>query len=186
MPLPLIFPPPPLPPAQREEEHHAKDDLSRQDLQKRLPLLPRAQGEKHENWSREDQERPVDPRNGLHVVVTTTIRVFPSFQTFEERLHPGLIVARSGNRTRRRDGPEGTATPQHTTFRAIKSSSAKRRGAGRYEVMGQDRGFCMQTRGFNHIHVTDEKMTVQFINPDGQRIHAYERDLSGKTTVLKA
>jgi len=44
----------------------------------------------------------------------------------------------------------------------------------------------MQTRGFNHIHVAEQKMTVQFINPDGQRIHAYERDLSGKTTVLKA
>ena len=58
-------------------------------------------------------------------------------------------------------------------------------GASRYEVIGSDRGFSMQTRGFNHIHVTGEKMTVQFINPDGQRIHAYERDLSGKTTVLK-
>jgi tartrate-resistant acid phosphatase type 5 len=58
-------------------------------------------------------------------------------------------------------------------------------GASRYEVIGQDRGFCMQTRGFNHIHVTEQKMTVQFINPDGQRIHAYERDLLGKTTVLK-
>jgi hypothetical protein len=53
------------------------------------------------------------------------------------------------------------------------------RGADRYEVISHD-------RGFNHIHVTDEKMTVQFINPDGQRIHAYERDLAGKTTVLKA
>jgi hypothetical protein len=34
--------------------------------------------------------------------------------------------------------------------------------------------------------VTEQKMTVQLINSDDQRIHAYERDLSGKTTVLKA
>ena len=58
-------------------------------------------------------------------------------------------------------------------------------GASRYEVIGKDRGFCLQTRGFNHIHVTEEKMTVQFINPEGQRIHAYERDQEGKVTVLK-
>ncbi|MCW1885449.1 metallophosphoesterase [Luteolibacter flavescens] len=60
-------------------------------------------------------------------------------------------------------------------------------GASRYEVVpGKGRGFCMQTRGFNHIHVTEEKMTVQFINPDGKRIHAYEREVTGKMRVLEA
>ncbi|MCW1926547.1 metallophosphoesterase [Luteolibacter arcticus] len=57
-------------------------------------------------------------------------------------------------------------------------------GASRYEVIGKERGFSMQTRGFNHIHVTEEKMTVQFINPEGKRIHGYERDVSGKVKVV--
>ncbi|MFD0892016.1 metallophosphoesterase [Luteolibacter ambystomatis] len=57
-------------------------------------------------------------------------------------------------------------------------------GAHRYEVQQSDRGFSMQTRGFNHIHVTEDKLTVQLINPDGQRLHAFERNLKGETTIL--
>lgn len=59
-------------------------------------------------------------------------------------------------------------------------------GAHRYDVTQSGRGFSMQTRGFNHIHVTEEKITVQFINPDGQRLHAFERNQAGVTKVLTA
>lgn len=48
-------------------------------------------------------------------------------------------------------------------------------GASRYEIQESGRGFSMQTRGFNHIHVTEEKVTVQFINPEGKLLHAFER-----------
>lgn len=57
-------------------------------------------------------------------------------------------------------------------------------GASRYDVHSSNRGFSMKTRGFNHIHVTEKLLTVQFINPDGEKIHAFQRDLEGNTKVL--
>jgi tartrate-resistant acid phosphatase type 5 len=57
-------------------------------------------------------------------------------------------------------------------------------GAGRYDVNPSDRGFSMQTRGFNHIHVTEDKLTVQFINPDGKLLHAFERDRKGASKLI--
>ncbi len=57
-------------------------------------------------------------------------------------------------------------------------------GASRYEVSQSPRGFSMQSRGFNHIHVTEEKITVQIVNADGKRLHAFERNASGKTLIL--
>lgn len=57
-------------------------------------------------------------------------------------------------------------------------------GASRYEVVESPRGFSMHTRGFNHIHVTEDKLTVQFINPDGKLIHAFERDRQGTMKLL--
>lgn len=52
-------------------------------------------------------------------------------------------------------------------------------GATRYDVSPSNRGFTMKTRGFNHIHVTEELLTVQFINPDGEKVHSFQRDLKG-------
>jgi predicted MPP superfamily phosphohydrolase len=57
-------------------------------------------------------------------------------------------------------------------------------GASRYEIQESGRGFTMQSRGFNHLHVTDKKLTVQIINADGVRLHAFERNLSGETKLL--
>lgn len=57
-------------------------------------------------------------------------------------------------------------------------------GAHRYEVKQSGRGFSMQARGFNHIHVTEEKLTVQLINAEGARLHAFERNLKGETRIL--
>lgn len=57
-------------------------------------------------------------------------------------------------------------------------------GASRYDVAASDRGFSMRSRGFNHIHVTDKLLTVQFINPDGHLVHAFERRLDGSMRIL--
>ncbi len=57
-------------------------------------------------------------------------------------------------------------------------------GAGRHDVKESDRGFSMKTRGFSHIHVTGDKLTVQYINTDGELIHSFERDRAGRTKVL--
>lgn len=57
-------------------------------------------------------------------------------------------------------------------------------GASRYEVVTSPRGFSMQTRGFNHIHVTADLLTVQYINSDGKLIHAFERRQDGGMKIL--
>lgn len=57
-------------------------------------------------------------------------------------------------------------------------------GASRYEVAESGRGFSMQTRGFNHIHVTEDKLTVQYINTEGKLLHAFERDRKGALQLL--
>lgn len=54
-----------------------------------------------------------------------------------------------------------------------------------YEVKNSPRGFSQMILGFNHIHVTREKTTVQFIDVDGNRLHAFSRSLDGKMTVAK-
>lgn len=59
-------------------------------------------------------------------------------------------------------------------------------GASRYEVQQSPRGFSMESRGFNHIHVTADKITVQLINAEGKRLHAFERDQKGTTKVLES
>jgi tartrate-resistant acid phosphatase type 5 len=56
-----------------------------------------------------------------------------------------------------------------------------------YEVKASSRGFSDGRHlGFNHIHVTAEQVNVQFINAEGERIHAFRRDLKGKMTVTQA
>jgi hypothetical protein len=49
-----------------------------------------------------------------------------------------------------------------------------------YEVTPSKRGFSEMILGFNHIHVTPEKITVQYIDTDGNRLHAFERSQNGK------
>jgi len=56
-------------------------------------------------------------------------------------------------------------------------------GASTYETEGSDRGFSKQIFGFNHIHVNDERITVQLIDVDGVCMHAFERDLAGKVAI---
>ncbi|HVJ45110.1 MAG TPA: metallophosphoesterase [Luteolibacter sp.] len=59
-------------------------------------------------------------------------------------------------------------------------------GAKSYEITGTGRGFSRQILGFNHIHVTKEKVTVQLIDGEGNLLHAFERDPSGAVKVLNA
>ncbi len=57
-------------------------------------------------------------------------------------------------------------------------------GASRHDVAEAGDDFSMKTRGFNHIHVTEEKLTVRFINPEGRLLYAFERDRKGAMKVL--
>lgn len=57
-------------------------------------------------------------------------------------------------------------------------------GAPDHDVIPSPRGFSTHGLGFNHIHVTEEKITVQYIDGEGRKIHAFERDRAGKLTLL--
>ncbi|MDB6028688.1 MAG: hypothetical protein JWM68_4911 [Verrucomicrobiales bacterium] len=57
-------------------------------------------------------------------------------------------------------------------------------GAEMYEVTPSGRGFSKAILGFNHIHVTTDSVTVQFIDVDGQCLHAYRRSSKGKVKIL--
>lgn len=59
-------------------------------------------------------------------------------------------------------------------------------GAHRHDVKPTERGFANSTLGFNHIHVTDEKITVQLLDGDGKCMHAFERTQSGNVKILTA
>jgi hypothetical protein len=60
-------------------------------------------------------------------------------------------------------------------------------GARLYDVRPSERGFCNNRHlGFNHIHVTPERLAVQFVNAEGERLHAFERDLAGQVKVTQA
>jgi tartrate-resistant acid phosphatase type 5 len=58
-------------------------------------------------------------------------------------------------------------------------------GARLYDIKPTERGFANnRDLGFNHIHVTPERLDVQFINGDGECIHAFRRGLDGKVEVI--
>jgi tartrate-resistant acid phosphatase type 5 len=57
-------------------------------------------------------------------------------------------------------------------------------GASLYDVDSSDRGFTQKILGFNHIHVTSDKMTIQFIDADGRCLHAFQRTPKGNVKIL--
>lgn len=58
-------------------------------------------------------------------------------------------------------------------------------GARLYDCRISDRGFVNnQVFGFNHVHVTPELLTVQFIDAKGRQLHAFTRDRNGKVEVV--
>jgi tartrate-resistant acid phosphatase type 5 len=57
-------------------------------------------------------------------------------------------------------------------------------GARLYDINSKVRGFANnRDLGFNHIHVTPDRLVVQFINADGECVHAFRRELDGKVEV---
>ena len=57
-------------------------------------------------------------------------------------------------------------------------------GARLYDINAQVRGFANnRDLGFNHIHVTPERLDVQFITGDGECVHSFRRGLDGKVEV---
>jgi tartrate-resistant acid phosphatase type 5 len=58
-------------------------------------------------------------------------------------------------------------------------------GARLYDVHPSKRGFANnRCLGFTHIHATPKRLEVQFINADGERLHAFRRDREGKVDVV--
>lgn len=57
-------------------------------------------------------------------------------------------------------------------------------GASLYDVDQSNRGFSQAVMGFNHIHVSDEKMIVQFIDAEGRCLHAFQRTIKGKVKIM--
>lgn len=57
-------------------------------------------------------------------------------------------------------------------------------GARLYDIKPSERGFsnnlCL---GFNHIHVTPERLDVQYVNADGEQLHAFARTPDGKVEI---
>jgi hypothetical protein len=54
-----------------------------------------------------------------------------------------------------------------------------------YEVTPSKRGYSQMILGFNHIHVTRDKVTVQFIDTEGRCMHEFQRSLNGKVETVK-
>jgi hypothetical protein len=46
------------------------------------------------------------------------------------------------------------------------------------------RGFTEKIHGFTHLHVTPDRVEVQYIDIDGNRLHAFRRTPDGKMAVL--
>lgn len=60
-------------------------------------------------------------------------------------------------------------------------------GARLYDLHPPKRGFANnRDLGFNHIHVTPKHCEVQFINAEGEQIHAFRRNVAGEVQVLEA
>lgn len=58
-------------------------------------------------------------------------------------------------------------------------------GALHYDCRTTERGFVNnQVFGFNHIHVTPELLTVQYIDAKGRQLHAFTRDQAGRVEVV--
>jgi tartrate-resistant acid phosphatase type 5 len=57
-------------------------------------------------------------------------------------------------------------------------------GAGLYNIKSVGRGFAEKMLGFVHIHVGADKLDVQFIDTNGDRLHAFRRTSAGKVKTI--
>ncbi len=56
-------------------------------------------------------------------------------------------------------------------------------GASLYEIKSSGRGYSEKILGFTHLHVTPEKVDVQFIDTEGRSLHAFQRTLKGAVEI---
>jgi tartrate-resistant acid phosphatase type 5 len=78
-------------------------------------------------------------------------------------------------------------TLQHLTVEGYSASFlvSGAGGARLYDIKPSKRGFANnQDFGFAHLYASPERLEVQFINSDGERLHAFRRDLAGKMEVI--
>jgi hypothetical protein len=60
-------------------------------------------------------------------------------------------------------------------------------GAGNYDCDPSSRGFTDDEElGFNHFHVTADRIDVQFITAEGRCLHAFSQDRAGKVEIKAA
>ena len=59
-------------------------------------------------------------------------------------------------------------------------------GAARYEVTPSSRGFSKVDLGFNHFHISPTRIKAQFINADGDCLHAFRRKLDGSVDIISS
>jgi len=56
-------------------------------------------------------------------------------------------------------------------------------GASLYNVKTATRGYAERMLGFTHFHVTPDKINVQFISSEGNRLYAFQRTQAGKVKI---
>jgi len=59
-------------------------------------------------------------------------------------------------------------------------------GARLYDLAETHRTFAAKAWGFNHLHITRDAFTVQFINAEGRCLHAFRRTLKGDVITPSA
>ena len=57
-------------------------------------------------------------------------------------------------------------------------------GASLHRLNRADRGFAKRILGFNHLYVTSDKVEVQYINGDGNCLHAFRRTRDGQIQII--
>ena len=57
-------------------------------------------------------------------------------------------------------------------------------GASLYDIKMSSRGFAEKIRGFTHLYVTPEATDVQFIDAEGNRLHAFRRTRAGQVSIV--
>jgi tartrate-resistant acid phosphatase type 5 len=57
-------------------------------------------------------------------------------------------------------------------------------GGGQLYELQPNGDFSKKVFGFNHLHVGRDKVTVQFLDAEGNRLHAFERDQQGRVKIL--
>jgi tartrate-resistant acid phosphatase type 5 len=57
-------------------------------------------------------------------------------------------------------------------------------GASRYDVTHSGRGFSKKVLGFNHFHISPTRIKCQFIDADGNCVHAFRRSLDGRVDIV--